>query len=150
MPCLVDLMANTMVPRAIRSVRGTSLFHLLQVGWVWGGGGAAHLLPCQVVGWRGRAGAAALRIRCVPHAAWLPAIASHPRTQPHAHTHTHTHTKLHLQSESTGTSTFTLFAPAGGGGNLTAFHFETKRRRSYNLGTGDFIVQPVATASNTR
>ncbi|PRW59252.1 hypothetical protein C2E21_2426 [Chlorella sorokiniana] len=50
-----------------------------------------------------------------------------------------------LKSESTGTKTFTLFGPAGGGTNLTAFHFETKRRRSYNCGTGDFIVQPLAT-----
>jgi hypothetical protein len=52
--------------------------------------------------------------------------------------------------ESTGTRTFTFFAPAGGGTNLTAFHHETKKRRSYNLGSGDYIVQPLATADNAR
>ncbi|EFN57548.1 hypothetical protein CHLNCDRAFT_143179 [Chlorella variabilis] len=55
-----------------------------------------------------------------------------------------------LKSESTGTKTFTLFGPAGGGTNLTAFHFETKRRRSYNCGTGDFIIQPPATLADMR
>lgn len=55
-----------------------------------------------------------------------------------------------LKNESTGTRTFTLFAPIGGGTNLTAFHFETKRRRSYNCGSGDLIVQPLATLENIR
>ena len=55
-----------------------------------------------------------------------------------------------VQNESTGTGTFTFFAAAGPQGNLTAFHFETKRRRSYNLGGGDFIVQPLATQGNAR
>lgn len=39
-----------------------------------------------------------------------------------------------------------MFVPCGGGVNLTAFHFETKRRRSYNLGSGDYIIQVGAVA----
>lgn len=55
-----------------------------------------------------------------------------------------------LKNESTGTGTFTLFCAVGRGANLTAFHFETKRRRSYNLATGDYIIQPLAAAANAR
>ncbi|KAK9828825.1 hypothetical protein WJX72_002275 [[Myrmecia] bisecta] len=55
-----------------------------------------------------------------------------------------------MKVESTGTASFTLFAPIGGGCNLTAFHQETKKRRSWNCGAGDFIVQPLATAENVR
>lgn len=54
-----------------------------------------------------------------------------------------------MQSESTGTSTLSLFANAGPV-QLTAFHFETKRCRSYNAGAGDFIIQPLATQDVTR
>ena len=52
--------------------------------------------------------------------------------------------------ESTGTASFTMFAPIGQLTNVTAFHQETKKRRSWNCGSGDFIVQPVASASNVR
>ena len=52
--------------------------------------------------------------------------------------------------ESTGTASFTMFAPIGQVTNATAFHQETKKRRSWNCGSGDFIVQPVASASNVR
>ena len=52
--------------------------------------------------------------------------------------------------ESTGTASFTMFAPIGQVTNVTAFHQETKKRRSWNCGSGDFIVQPVASASNIR
>jgi hypothetical protein len=55
-----------------------------------------------------------------------------------------------LKNESTGTRTFTLFAPAGAVPNLTAFHYETKKRRSYNIGSGDLIIQPLATLDNVR
>jgi hypothetical protein len=55
-----------------------------------------------------------------------------------------------LKNESTGTGTFTLFNGVGPGANLTAFHFETKRRRSYNCATGDYIIQPLAASANTR
>ncbi|KAH7623329.1 hypothetical protein Ndes2526B_g01755 [Nannochloris sp. 'desiccata'] len=55
-----------------------------------------------------------------------------------------------LKSESTGTGTFTLFGGIGPGANLTAFHYETKRRRSYNCATGDYIFQPLAASANTR
>lgn len=56
----------------------------------------------------------------------------------------------HLCVESTGTASFTLFAPIGQACNVTAFHQETKKRRSWNVGTGDFIVQPLSTADNVR
>ncbi|GMH34497.1 hypothetical protein BSKO_02331 [Bryopsis sp. KO-2023] len=55
-----------------------------------------------------------------------------------------------MKVESTGTSTFTFFLPLGGGANITAFHFETKRLRSLNCGTGDLIFQPLATEENLR
>jgi len=55
-----------------------------------------------------------------------------------------------LKNESTGTGTFTLFGGVGPGANLTAFHYETKRRRSYNCATGDYIFQPLAAAAITR
>ena len=56
----------------------------------------------------------------------------------------------HLCVESTGTASFTFFAPIGTACNVTAFHQETKKRRSWNVGTGDFIVQPVSTADTVR
>ncbi|DBB05775.1 TPA: hypothetical protein ACH3X1_012371 [Trebouxia sp. C0004] len=52
--------------------------------------------------------------------------------------------------ESTGTASFTFFAPCGQAPNLTAFHQETKKRRSWNCGCGDFIVQPLSTAASVR
>jgi len=52
--------------------------------------------------------------------------------------------------ESTGTASFTFFAPCGQASNLTAFHQETKKRRSWNCGCGDFIVQPLSTAASVR
>ncbi len=52
--------------------------------------------------------------------------------------------------ESTGTASFTFFAPCGQASNLTAFHQETKKRRSWNCGCGDFIVQPLCTAASVR
>ena len=52
--------------------------------------------------------------------------------------------------ESTGTASFTFFAPCGQAPNLTAFHQETKKRRSWNCGSGDFIVQPLSTAASVR
>ena len=55
-----------------------------------------------------------------------------------------------MRVESTGVATWTLFAPLGPGAGLTAFHQETKQRRSFNLGSGDFIVQPLAVASHVR
>ena len=55
-----------------------------------------------------------------------------------------------LHSESTGVASFTFFAAVGHACQHTAFHLETKKRRSWNCGTGDFIVQPLATADNNR
>ena len=55
-----------------------------------------------------------------------------------------------MRVESTGVASFTLFAPLGPGAGLTAFHQETKQRRSFNCGTGDFIVQPLTVASHIR
>ena len=52
--------------------------------------------------------------------------------------------------ESTGTASFTLFAPISQATNITPFHQETKKRRSWNCGSGDFIVQPLATADTVR
>ncbi|KAA6427763.1 MAG: hypothetical protein FRX49_02426 [Trebouxia sp. A1-2] len=52
--------------------------------------------------------------------------------------------------ESTGAASFTLFAACGPATNITPFHQETKKRRSFNCGTGDFIVQPLCTADNVR
>jgi hypothetical protein len=51
------------------------------------------------------------------------------------------------QLESSGTASWVHFLPLGGGTNLTAFHRETKQRRSFNLGSGDVVVQPLATAA---
>jgi hypothetical protein len=83
MPCALNAAANAMLPKAVRSSRGTNLFHF-------------------------------------------------------------------LKSESTGTGTLSVFLPIGGGANLTAFHYETKRRRSYNAGCGDYIIQPIAAGDNSR
>ncbi|KAK3278242.1 hypothetical protein CYMTET_13807 [Cymbomonas tetramitiformis] len=55
-----------------------------------------------------------------------------------------------LKVESVGTASWVFFAPLGGGPPITAFHQETKRRRSYNLGRGDLIIQPLATAANVK
>eukprot|EP00884_Botryococcus_braunii_P000886 jgi/Botrbrau1/10799/Bobra.0064s0005.1 len=55
-----------------------------------------------------------------------------------------------LKVESTGTASWVLFAPVGRGSNLTGFHQETKKRRSYNCGSRDLIVQPLATVENHR
>ncbi|KAK9867851.1 hypothetical protein WJX84_004192 [Apatococcus fuscideae] len=55
-----------------------------------------------------------------------------------------------MKVESSGTASFTLFAALGGPPKLTAFHQETKKRRSFNLGCGDFIIQPLATAESIR
>lgn len=55
-----------------------------------------------------------------------------------------------MRVESTGVASFTLFAPLGPGTGLTAFHQETKQRRSFNCGSGDFIAQPLATPDNIR
>lgn len=55
-----------------------------------------------------------------------------------------------MRVESTGVASFTLFAPLGPGTGLTSFHQETKQRRSFNMGTGDFIIQPLAVASHVR
>lgn len=55
-----------------------------------------------------------------------------------------------MKVESSGTASYTLFAALGGPPKLTAFHQETKKRRSFNLGCGDFIIQPLATAENIR
>lgn len=41
----------------------------------------------------------------------------------------------HMSVESTGTASFTFFAPIGCKTNITAFHQETKKRRSWNCGT---------------
>lgn len=46
-------------------------------------------------------------------------------------------------------STWTLFV-APGGVVITAFHHETLDLRSRNLGTGDYILQPVADVVNNR
>jgi len=48
--------------------------------------------------------------------------------------------------ESDGVASWNYFAPLGGGCPITAFHQETKKRRAWNLGCGDFIVQPLATS----
>lgn len=56
----------------------------------------------------------------------------------------------HLCVESTGTASFTMFAPICQATNITPFHQETKRRRSWNCGSGDFIVQPLSTADSVR
>ncbi|DBA78805.1 hypothetical protein WJX77_001831 [Trebouxia sp. C0004] len=56
----------------------------------------------------------------------------------------------HLCVESTGTASFTMFAPISPATNITPFHQETKKRRSWNCGSGDFIVQPLSTADNVR
>ncbi|KAK9803862.1 hypothetical protein WJX73_009944 [Symbiochloris irregularis] len=55
-----------------------------------------------------------------------------------------------MRVESTGVATYTLFAPMGPATGLTAFHQETKQRRSFNCGTGDFIIQPLAVESHVR
>ncbi|KAK9831777.1 hypothetical protein WJX74_008932 [Apatococcus lobatus] len=55
-----------------------------------------------------------------------------------------------MKVESSGTASYTFFAALGGPPKLTAFHQETKKRRSFNLGCGDFIIQPLATAENIR
>ncbi|CAD7702303.1 unnamed protein product [Ostreobium quekettii] len=55
-----------------------------------------------------------------------------------------------MKVESSGTATFSFFCPLGGGCQLTAFHQETKRMRSFNCGSGDLIVQPIATEANIR
>ena len=55
-----------------------------------------------------------------------------------------------MKVESSGTASYTLFAALGGPPKLTAFHQETKKRRSFNLGCGDFIIQPLATAESIR
>jgi hypothetical protein len=55
-----------------------------------------------------------------------------------------------LKVESLGTRTWTCYDPISHRGNVTAFHYETKKRRSYNLGSGDYIIQPIATAPNNR
>lgn len=55
-----------------------------------------------------------------------------------------------MKVESTGTASWVLFAPVGQGSNLTGFHQETKKRRSFNCGSQDLIVQPLATADNLR
>ena len=47
-------------------------------------------------------------------------------------------------------ATFTLFAPIGPGPVLTAFHRESKSRRSLNCGSGDLIIQPLAVESELR
>ena len=47
-------------------------------------------------------------------------------------------------------ASFTLFAALGPGSVLTAFHRETKLRRSFNCGSGDFIMQPLAIESELR
>ncbi len=52
--------------------------------------------------------------------------------------------------ESTGTASFTMFAPISQATNITPFHQETKKRRSWNCGSGDFIVQPLSTADSVR
>ncbi len=52
--------------------------------------------------------------------------------------------------ESNGAASFTLFAACGLATNITPFHQETKKRRSFNCGAGDFIVQPLCTADNVR
>ncbi len=52
--------------------------------------------------------------------------------------------------ESTGTASWTLYAPVGAGISVTGFHQETKKRRSYNCGRGDMIVQLLASHSQTR
>ncbi|KAL0053317.1 hypothetical protein WJX82_004176 [Trebouxia sp. C0006] len=56
----------------------------------------------------------------------------------------------HLCVESTGTASFTMFAPISQATNITPFHQETKKRRSWNCGSGDFIVQPLSTADSVR
>ncbi|KAK9807920.1 hypothetical protein WJX73_002288 [Symbiochloris irregularis] len=55
-----------------------------------------------------------------------------------------------MRVESTGVATFTLFAPMGPATGLTAFHQETKQRRSFNCGTGDLIMQPLAVEAHVR
>lgn len=55
-----------------------------------------------------------------------------------------------MKMESTGTASWVLFAPVGQGSNLTGFHQETKKRRSFNCGSQDLIVQALATADNQR
>ena len=49
-----------------------------------------------------------------------------------------------------GVASFTLFAPLGPGSTLTAFHRETKQRRSFNCGSQDFIIQPLAVEAELR
>ena len=56
----------------------------------------------------------------------------------------------HLCVESTGTATFTFFAPISQLVNITPFHQETQKRRSWNCGSGDAIVQPLACADSVR
>lgn len=58
--------------------------------------------------------------------------------------------RTNVQVESSGIATFTFFMPLGCGANMTAFHYETKRLRSLNCGSGDLILQPLATEENLK
>lgn len=123
--CLINEETNAVMSPALRTDRPDSLFHFMKARTDPLPPSARPVSPLR------RASAPAAPLRRT-----LAAQSVEPMAR-----------SLTPQVETSGPASWSMFAPLGGGPPLTAFHNETKGRRSLNAGLGDLIVQPLAVSS---